>query len=139
MECNGLCFSPDFARSYVTDTGAVRARGLGEAEFDPTRPSTIYMYDVSSEGRQLCNRRLFAFCAVRGPDGIKFDEHGNVYAGCGDGIQVWNPVGELIGKIFTRSLIANLNFSPAGMWGMAKETLYLCRIQAKGALSAIES
>lgn len=33
------------------------------------------------------------------PDGIKCDVYGNVYSGCGDGIEVWNPAGTLIGTI----------------------------------------
>ena len=114
MSCNGLCFSPDFRGLYVTDTGAVRANGLS-GEFDPTRPSTIYAYDVAKDGKQLANRRTFAFCTSGVPDGIKCDEKGNVYAGCGDGIHVWNADGGLLGKIFTHSMVANFNFSPHGI------------------------
>jgi hypothetical protein len=33
--------------------------------------------------------------------------NGNVYAGCGDGVQVWNPSGKLIGKIFLGETSAN--------------------------------
>lgn len=139
VECNGLCFSPDFTQLYVTDTGAVRARGLGEAEFDPTRPSTIYAYDVVRSGTQLINRRLFAFCTVGVPDGIKCDEKGNVYAGCGDGVHVWSADGDLLGKIYTQGMVANFNFSPVGIWVMAEETLYLCNIRAKGALEGLEA
>lgn len=139
VECNGLCFSHNFSRLYVTDTGAVRADGVYRNEFDPTRPSTIYVYDVVQDGTHLSNRRVFAFCTSGVPDGIKCDEHGNVYAGCGDGIHIWSPGGDFLGKIYTQTMVANFNFSPAGIWVLAEETLYLCKIQAKGALEAVEA
>jgi len=46
----------------------------------------------------LINRRVFAFAAVSLPDGIKCDTLGNVYAGCGDGVEVWDSAGSLIGR-----------------------------------------
>jgi gluconolactonase len=49
---------------------------------NPKLPGTIYVYDVV-DGRELHNRRVFAFCAIGIPDGIKCDEKGYVYAGCG--------------------------------------------------------
>ena len=33
------------------------------------------------------------------PDGIMCDMDGNVYAGCGDGIEVWNPSDDFIGRM----------------------------------------
>ncbi|GIJ86813.1 hypothetical protein Asppvi_005709 [Aspergillus pseudoviridinutans] len=96
---NGLCFSPNFNTVYITDTGA----DPGSPPFDPAGPSHIYAFDiVLPEGQtepQLVNRRVFAYAPGKMPDGIKCDTHGNVYAGCGDGIEVWNPSGVLIGTI----------------------------------------
>lgn len=34
------------------------------------------------------NRRVFAYADTGIPDGIQLDTKGNVYAGCGDGVQV---------------------------------------------------
>lgn len=84
--CNGLCFSPDYKLMYVTDTGAVQAHA-GPADghqfsFNPRLPGSIYVYDVVN-GKELRNRRVFAFCAQGIPDGIKCDENGYVYSGCG--------------------------------------------------------
>ena len=39
--------------------------------------------------------------------GVHTDTKGNVYAGCGDGVHVWNPSGKLIGKIFVEEGVAN--------------------------------
>lgn len=33
------------------------------------------------------------------PDGIKCDMGGNVYSGCGDGVNIWSPGGVLLGRI----------------------------------------
>jgi gluconolactonase len=50
---NGLVFSPDESILYVTDTGHVTAHGL-----DPSKPRSIYAFDVIAGGRRLSNRRL---------------------------------------------------------------------------------
>jgi hypothetical protein len=44
----------------------------------------------------LANRRLFAMADVGIPDGIKCDTEGNVYSGCGDGLNIWSPGGILL-------------------------------------------
>jgi len=56
------------------------------------------------------------------PDGIKCDVYGNVYSGCGDGLNVWNPGGELIGKILVGGGVANFCF---GRYG----EIFLCNEQ----------
>lgn len=110
-QCNGLCFSPDYKRMYVTDTGAIQAHstpGNGHnMSFNPRLPSTIYEYDVVESGTRLVNRRMFAFCDTGVPDGIKCDEAGNVYSGCGDGVHVWDPMGTLIGKIIVGGTVSD--------------------------------
>jgi len=45
---------------------------------------------------------VFAFAAVGIPDGIKCNVYGNVYSGCGDGVEVLEPAGTLIGRIMVR-------------------------------------
>lgn len=48
------------------------------------------------------------------PDGIKCDLEGNVYSGCGDGVHVWTPGGNLIGKIKIPCGVANFCFGRRG-------------------------
>lgn len=43
--------------------------------------------------------------------GIHCDTKGYVYAGCGDGVHVWNPAGQLIGKIYLGTTSANFQVS----------------------------
>jgi gluconolactonase len=66
--------------------------------------------------------------------GINCDSQGNVYAGCGDGIQVWNPSGKLIGKIFLGTTSAGFNFVGNGGIVITAETdLYYANVAAQGA------
>lgn len=60
------------------------------------------------------NRRLFALADTHVPDGIKCDLKGNVYSGCGDGVNVWSPGGSLIGKIIIPGGAANFCFGKDG-------------------------
>jgi gluconolactonase len=138
VQCNGLCFSPDYTKLYVTDTGAVQAhtgpRDGHNFSLNPRLPATVYVYDVVTIANvvSLSNKRTFAYCDTGVPDGIKCDKEGNVYSGCGDGVHVWNPQGVLIGKIMVGGLVANFCFSTEGMWMFAEEHLYLCRFGKDG-------
>lgn len=53
-------------------------------------------------------------CDTGIPDGIKCDLEGNVYSGCGDGLNVWSPGGILIGKILLQGGVANFCFGREG-------------------------
>lgn len=141
-QCNGLCFSPDYTKMYVTDTGSVQAHEGNKDGHNfsvrPRLPATIYEYDVIDDGTRLANRKVFAYCDNGVPDGIKCDEEGNVYSGCGDGVHVWDPKGTLLGKINIDGCCANFLFTSAGIWMLGEEELYLCKLKAKGALVRIE-
>jgi len=116
---NGLAFSPDESVLYVTDTGSV----LGNGATDLTGPASIYAFDVheASGSPFLTNRRLFAYADAGIPDGIKVDTMGNVYAGCGDGVHVWNAGGDLAGKILVQGGVANFGFGEAGVMFLLNE------------------
>jgi len=103
----------------------------------PKSPKTIpfnsYAYDVDPVTQMFKNRRVFAYTDNGVPDGIELDSNGNVYSGCGDGIQVWNPSGELIGKFFLNTTSANLAFAGQGRLVIMAETkIFLANIAATG-------
>jgi gluconolactonase len=115
---NGITFSPDESVLYVGDTG--RTHG----EF---RAHNLMAFDVV--GATLENPRVFAEVDPGVPDGFRADIDGNIWVASGDGVQVFNPNGDLLGKIHTPEVAANLSFG-----GMSdNQTLFI------GATSSIWS
>ncbi|KAK3995728.1 hypothetical protein QBC44DRAFT_283143 [Cladorrhinum sp. PSN332] len=112
---NGITFSPSGKEIYITDTGIWR-HGL-----ELSNPSSIYRFDVMPDGT-LENRKTFAFVDTNIPDGVHTDSKGNVYAGAGDGVYVWNPSGKLVGKIYTGRTAANFQFVGGGRMVICGET-----------------
>lgn len=92
--------------------------------------ATIYAFDVVG-GKYLRNKRLFAYRDVGIPDGIHCDIEGNVYAGCGDSVHVWNNDGVLLGEILMDGGANNFAFVPDGMLVFTRENLYLATIKAR--------
>ncbi|HEX7369098.1 MAG TPA: SMP-30/gluconolactonase/LRE family protein [Rhodanobacteraceae bacterium] len=109
---NGLCFSPDEKRLYVTETGR---------RFDPDAPRHIRVFDMSDDGSTLRNGREFFKVEPGQADGIRCDEHGNVWSSAGDGVRCISPEAELLGKIRTPAIVSNLCFG-----GRHYSRLFLC-------------
>ncbi|RIA97536.1 gluconolactonase precursor [Glomus cerebriforme] len=131
---NGIVFSPDETILYITDTGYVGFID-GIVNYDPMKPRTIYAFDVN--GSVLSNRRVFAVVDAGIPDGIKLDVNGNVYTGTGDGIQVFNKLGTLLGKIIIPTGVANFVFAGKALKTLvilAETTIYAINLMVEGAL-----
>lgn len=86
---------------------------------------------------------MFAGTDAGAPDGIKVDTDNNVYAGCFDGIHVWNQYGTLLGRILFKEEgqevpdgCANFCFIPGGrIVGLAETKAYLVDgLKSEGAL-----
>ena len=119
---NGLAFSHDESVLYVADTGGTHT---------PNGPHHIRAFDVSG-GSQLTNSRVFAEITPGFADGLRVDEAGNVFTSAFDGIQVYSPEAELLGKILVpERATANCAFG-----GNDGSTLF---ITASTALYAIET
>ncbi|ETI46832.1 hypothetical protein F443_08839 [Phytophthora nicotianae P1569] len=112
VQLNGIEFSPDYKTLYVSDTGAQ------ESDLDLSRPATIYAYDIV-DNKRIANKRLFAFADSGIPDGVHTDTDGNVWAGCGDGVHIWNPEGILLGKIYLGETSNNFAFAPGKVFVFA--------------------
>ncbi|CEI62400.1 unnamed protein product [Fusarium venenatum] len=125
---NGIGFAPDGKRVYVTDTGIA----LGFYGRNLSSPASVYSFDVNKDGT-LENRKTFAYVASFIPDGVHTDSKGRVYAGCGDGVHVWNPSGKLIGKIYTGITAANFQFAGKGRLIITGQTkLFYVTLAASG-------
>lgn len=126
---NGLTFSPDGKRAYVTDTGIA----LGFYGRNLSAPASVYQFEVGNDGT-WGNRKTFAYVPAFVPDGVHTDSKGRVYAGCGDGVHVWNPSGKLIGKIYTGTVAANFQFAGKGRMIVTGQTkLFYVTLAAEGA------
>ena len=127
VEPNGLEFSPDYKTLYVSDTGAAGY------SLNVTRPATLYAFDITHDAKRLTGRRTFAYSDNGIPDGLHTDTEGNVWAGCGDGIHIWNPEGTLIGKIWVGITTANFAFLPGAVMVFSNKQLWIVEnIKAMG-------
>jgi gluconolactonase len=120
---NGLCFSPDYKKLYVADTGA---------SHNPEAPKNIKVWDVV-DGKTLENGKEFASMALDGfekvglADGIRADIDGNVWASAGwvgdgyDGVHVFAPDGVRIGQIKLPEICGNVCFG-----GTKRNRLFMC-------------
>ena len=75
--------------------------GVSRAVSNSSSASTIFAFDVliRSGSPFLTNQRVFAYPAHGVPMGIACDEKGNVYVGCGNGLQIWSPGGVILGVL----------------------------------------
>ncbi|KAE8377103.1 hypothetical protein BDV26DRAFT_305139 [Aspergillus bertholletiae] len=140
---NGICFSPDEKTVYVTDTHWLHGDGSTDDQKMLTGLMPFsYAFDVSTYHGEsfLTNRRLFAMADKGIPDGIKCDLDGNVYSGCGDGINVWSPGGVLLGRILIDGGVANFCFGRGGeIFALNEHRLWRVQLggDVKGALLGI--
>jgi gluconolactonase len=131
---NGLAFSPDERTLYVTDSSASPVSG----EVDPDRPAghAIHAYDVYG-GRHAKNGRVFTEVSPGLPDGIRVDEHGNVWSSSLDAVQVFAPSRERILRIAVPEKIGNLCFGGDDgrtLYIAASSSLYRIRTTTRDAI-----
>jgi gluconolactonase len=127
---NGLCFSPDEKILYV-----VESRGI------PSRK--ILAYDVADGGRKIVNKRVLIDAGPGTPDGMRCDADGNLWCGWGmgsaelDGVLVFAPDGQPIGRITLPERCANLCFGGAKrnrLFMASSQSIYALYVNTQGAL-----
>ena len=127
---NGICFSPDYKKLYVCDTGAT---------------PDIQVFDIA-DGRTLRNKRQFTNMKISGSqcvaDGIRADVDGNIWVGTGrgtadlDGVHVFTPESERIGQIHLPEICANLCFGGTKrnhLMMAASQSIYAIYVGTRGA------
>ena len=136
---NGLCFSPDYKKVYVADTGSSHY---------PDAPKNIKVWDI--DGAKAKNGREYASMkmtlngkAVAGlADGIRCDKDGNIWASAGwvgegyDGVQIFSPEGKRIGQIVLPEVCSNVCFGGPRrnrLFMTASRSLYSVYVEAQGA------
>jgi gluconolactonase len=125
---NGICFSHDYKRLYVVDTGA---------------PRDIQVFDLADN--KLRGQKQFTDMKLNGraggSDGIRVDVDGNVWSaasgGSGyDGVHVFTPQGQRIGMILLPEICANLCFGGPKrnrLFMAASQSLYSVYVGTRGA------
>lgn len=138
---NGLCFSPDYKKLYVADTGSSHY---------PEAPKNIKVWDV--DGQTLKNGREFASMKLRMPDGtekagvadgIRCDTEGNIWASAGwvgggyDGVHIFAAEdGKRIGQIVLPEICSNLCFGGSKrnrLFMTASTSIYAVYVETRGA------
>jgi gluconolactonase len=134
---NGICFSPDYKKLYLCDTGATHY---------PDAPKIIKVFDVA-DGRSLRNGKQFINMELAGKgaglaDGIRADVDGNIWTGAGwvgpgyDGVHIFAPDGVRIGMILLPEICANLCFGGTKrnrLLMAASQSLYSLYVETTGA------
>jgi gluconolactonase len=111
---NGLCFSPDESRLYVSESGD---------QFAASPRRHLRVFDVTFEGGEylLRNGRIFHSVTPGYADGFRCDTDGNIWSSAGDGVHCLDPSGMLLGKILLPGKVSNLCFG-----GRLRSRLFLC-------------
>jgi gluconolactonase len=102
---NGLAFSLDEQRLYVSDTGG---------------PDHIRVFDVAGD-LSLSGGEVFAESTCGLFDGFRLDTEGRIWTSAGDGVHVYDPDGTLLGKVRVPEVVANVCFG-----GPKRNRLYIC-------------
>ena len=107
---NGLCFSPDEKKLYISDTGVLGG---------PEKKTVIRVFDVGDGGTLANDRVLHDFSAAGSyiADDMRVDEDGNLWCAGGwsdnhnfNGVSVLAPDGAPLGRIVLPEVAANLCF-----------------------------
>jgi len=122
---NGLAFSPDEKKLYVSNT----------------RPEKKWMvYDVKPDGG-IANGKVFLDMTKEPgegvPDGMKVDEEGNLYATGPGGVLVISPKGKHLGTIQLPETPSNCAFGDADgqtLFITARTSVYRIRLKVPGRL-----
>jgi gluconolactonase len=137
---NGLCFSPDYKKLYICDTGATHY---------PKAPKNIQVWDIV-DGKKLQNGREYCSMKLKMKngesaglaDGIRADVDGNIWVGAGwvgegyDGVHIFAPDGQRIGQILLPEICANICFGGLKrnrLFMAASQSLYAVYVETQGA------
>jgi gluconolactonase len=108
---NGLAFSPDETRLYITETG-------NQTEQSPRQ--YIRAFNVEPDGATLSGGDIFYKIEPGYCDGMRVDEYGNIWSSAADGVHCISADGELLGRIFVPHRVSNVTFG-----GPAKNRLFI--------------
>lgn len=121
---NGLCFSPDESRLYINDTAGAHVQ-VFDVEPDGTLSAGEVFVDGIGDGDPTAGV----------VDGMKVDEHGNVYVTGPRGVWVFDSNANHLGIIELPEVCANLNWAEEGwnvLYFTASSSLYRLPMSVAG-------
>ncbi|HSF19823.1 MAG TPA: SMP-30/gluconolactonase/LRE family protein [Vicinamibacteria bacterium] len=121
---NGIAFSPDEKTLYVSDP-----RKKVWMSFDVTEDGALV------NGRVLLDASEHGKDAPGGPDGMKVDRNGNLFAAAPGGLYIISPDGTLLGMIHLGTATGNCAWGEDGstLFITASGAVYRVRLNTKGA------
>jgi len=123
---NGLCFSPDEKILYVNDTERAHIRAFDVAANGALSNSRVWAQNI---GKSDYNEGVV--------DGMKCDEHGNVYVTGPRGIWVLSAQGKHLGVIVMPEVAGNLNWGGRNwdeLYCACSTSVYRVRLKVRGNL-----
>ena len=134
---NGLCFSPDYEKLYIADTGSSHY---------PEAAKEIKVWDIVDK-KSLRNGKRFVSMELEGvgagqADGIRADVDGNVWSSAGwvgdgyDGVHIFAPDGARIGQIRLPEMCSNVCFGGRKrnrLFMTGSQSLYAVYVETQGA------
>jgi gluconolactonase len=132
---NGLCFSPDYKKLYIADTGGAAPKAIKAFDVNGTKLSKGKVHctmELTVKGQKLSG----------GADGIRADVDGNVWASAGwagegfDGVHVFAPDGTRIGLILLPEICSNVCFGGTKrnrLFMTGSQSLYSVYVETQGA------
>lgn len=125
---NGIAFSPDESKLYVAQSDAQAALWM---EFPVLKDGTLGQGKVFADVTEHIGKPG----RPGGPDGLKVDHQGHLFATGPGGVHVFTPEGKLLGRIATGERTANCAWGGDGSWLYLTADMWLCRVKTttKGA------
>ncbi|MCJ1477601.1 hypothetical protein MMC13_006274 [Lambiella insularis] len=123
---NGIAFSPDKKKLYLTDTAAISPEilqqygMLGYMDYNFSSPHTVYAFDVSANGNTISGRRPIYSSKQWIPDGLKVAQNGYIVTGTGGGVDILDEDGTILVTVKTNYTAVNVNWT-----GKDFETLWI--------------
>jgi len=122
---NGLCFSPDEQTLYVNDSGKMELR-----RYAVSADGSLSGGEVILDGIVDPERYPGGIC-----DGMKCDEHGNIWVTGPGGVWAVSADGEHLGTVEVPEVVANLGWGGPGwdeLYLTASTSLYRFRCKVRG-------
>ena len=123
---NGLCFGPGEQVLYVNDTTKMHVRAFDVRPDGTVENGRLFVEQPGTTGRMEDGV----------PDGLKADEHGNLWATGPGGVWVISPEAEVLGIVRTPAFASNLNWGApdwSALYITVSDAIYRLQTKVRGA------